>query len=160
MKLQGYNGIITGKERGKISAESLQLIKKILMICAGSISLALGFLGVFLPVLPTTPFLLLSAYLYLRSSKRLYNWLINHPLLGAYIYNYLHYRAITRSTRHYALFFLWTTLIISMLLTANLHLTLFFIAVGIGVSIHLFVLKTFNPAEPGQLVIKTKSQNK
>ncbi len=134
------------------------MVKKVFLIAVGSLSLALGFVGAFLPVLPTTPFLLLSAYCYLRSSKRLYRWLINHPLLGAYIYNYLTYRAITRSTRYGALFFLWVTLIISMLVTANLHLTIFLFAVGVGVTIHLFVLKTLDRDEFGRLVLVRKGQ--
>lgn len=132
------------------------MVKKVFLIAVGSLSLALGFVGAFLPVLPTTPFLLLSAYCYLRSSKRLYRWLINHSLLGAYIYNYLTYRAITRSTRYGALFFLWVTLIISMLVTANLHLTIFLFAVGVGVTIHLFALKTLDRDQFGRLVLVRK----
>ncbi len=133
-------------------------LKKIFLITVGSLALALGFLGAFLPVLPTTPFLLLAAYCYLRSSDKLYCWLINHPLLGAYIYNYLTYRAITRSTRYGALFFLWATLIISMLVTANLHLIIFLTAVGIGVTIHLFALKTIDRDQSGRLVLVSKGQ--
>ena len=134
------------------------MLKKIFLITVGSLALALGFFGAFLPVLPTTPFLLLSAYCYLRSSEKLYRWLINHPLLGAYIYNYLTYRAITRSTRYGALFFLWVTLIISMLVTANLQLIIFLTAVGIGVSIHLFALKTLDRDEFGRLMLMRKGQ--
>ncbi len=137
---------------------SFTTLKKIVLITVGSLALALGFLGAFLPVLPTTPFLLLSAYCYMRSSERLYQWLINHPLLGAYIYNYLTYRAITRSTRYGALFFLWVTLIISMLVTANLHLIIFLTAVGIGVTIHLFVLNTLDRDDFNRLVLVRKGQ--
>lgn len=137
---------------------SFRMLKKIFLITVGSLALALGFLGAFLPVLPTTPFLLLSAYCYLRSSEKLYRWLINHPLLGAYIYNYLTYRAITRSTRYGALFFLWVTLIISMLVIANLHLIIFLIAVGIGVTIHLFALKTLDRDQSGRLVLVHKGR--
>jgi uncharacterized protein len=133
-------------------------LKKIVLISVGSLSLALGFLGAFLPVLPTTPFLLLSAYCYLHSSKRLYRWLINHPLLGSYIYNYLTYRAITRSTRYGALFFLWVTLIISMVVTANLQLSILLTAVGVGVTIHLFMLNTLDRDEFNRLVLVRKGQ--
>lgn len=122
----------------------MNLIKKCLLILAGSLSLVLGVIGAFVPVLPTTPFLLLSAYCYLRSSKRLYNWLINHRVFGTYIYNYLTYRAITQRTRIVALIFLWVTLFTSASLANNLHLRLFLLAVGIGVTIHLFALKTMS----------------
>lgn len=137
---------------------NLNMVKKVFLISVGTLSLALGFLGAFLPVLPTTPFLLLAAYCYLRSSQKLYRWLISHPLLGPYIYNYLTYRAITPNTRFGALFFLWVTLVISIILVAKLHLTIFLLAVGTGVSIHLFALKTLDRDELGRLVIVNKGQ--
>ena len=74
-------------------------IKKYLLIAIGSIALILGIIGVFLPILPTTPFLLLSSFCYIQSSKRLYTWLIHHKIFGAYIYNYLTYRAISKKTK-------------------------------------------------------------
>ena len=117
-------------------------IKKYVLIFIGSISLALGIVGVFIPVLPTTPFLLLSSFCYIHSSKRLYNWLINHKVFGEYIYNYITYRAVKQSTKIGALIFLWASLIISMTIASNLHLRIFLLAVGVGVSIHLLTLKT------------------
>ena len=119
-------------------------IKKYVLLAAGSIALALGVIGIFIPVLPTTPFLLISAYCYLRSSKRMYNWLIHHRVLGIYIYNYLEYRAVPRNTKIGALVFLWLTLTISMLLISNWHVRPILLIVGICVSIHLFTLKTLN----------------
>lgn len=64
-----------------------QLIKT-LLILVGSVSLVLGVLGIFLPLLPTTPFLLLSAACYIRSSEKLYQWLITHKVLGPYIQSF------------------------------------------------------------------------
>ncbi|WP_078410783.1 YbaN family protein [Priestia abyssalis] len=64
-----------------------QLIKPVLIII-GSISLVLGVLGIFLPLLPTTPFLLLAAACYIRSSEKLYQWLITHKILGPYIQSF------------------------------------------------------------------------
>lgn len=119
-------------------------IKKYVLIFIGSISLTLGIAGVFIPVLPTTPFLLISSFCYIHSSKRLYNWLINHKIFGEYIYNYMTYRAVKRSTKIGALIFLWLSLMISMLIVSNLHLRIFLFTVGVGVSIHLFTLKTLS----------------
>lgn len=116
--------------------------KKYLLIFAGSISLALGIIGVLLPVLPTTPFLLLSSFCYIRSSNHLYNWLINHKIFGSYIYNYLTYRAVKKSVKIGALIFLWFSLLISILIVSNLYLRIFLMAVGVAVSIHLLTLKT------------------
>ena len=60
----------------------------------GCIAFALGIVGIFVPLLPTTPFLLLAAALWVRSSPRLYAWLLAHPRLGVYIRNFREKRAI------------------------------------------------------------------
>ena len=119
-------------------------IKKYLLILLGSVSLILGIIGIFIPLLPTTPFLLLSSFCYVRSSKRMYNWLINHKIFGNYIYCYLTYKAVPMKTKIFAIVFLWTTMIISMLLIPLLHVRLFLAAVGIAVTVHLLTLKTLN----------------
>jgi len=72
----------------------------------------------------------------------MYDWLIHHRLFGAYIYSYLTCKAIPRRTKIGALIFLWTTLIISIILVSSLHVRIFLIVVGIGVTIHLVMLKT------------------
>jgi len=121
---------------------AVKSVKKYLLIFLGTISFALGIVGVILPVLPTTPFLLLASFCYIRSSKRLYNGLINHKIFGEYIYNYLTYRKVKKSTKLGALIFLWISLLTSIVVVSNLYLRIFLIAVGVGVSIHLFTLKT------------------
>lgn len=123
---------------------SVKVIKKCLLIIAGSVSLLLAIFGIFIPLLPTTPFLLLASFCYLRSSQRLYNWLINHRIFGTYIYNYLTYRAIDKKTRMGALIFLWASLSFSIFIVPNLHLRIFLITVGVGVSVHILTLKTMN----------------
>ncbi|NLO20223.1 MAG: DUF454 domain-containing protein, partial [Ignavibacteria bacterium] len=62
--------------------------KKFLLIIAGSFSLILGLIGIVIPILPTTPFLLLSAACFFKSSDKLYNKLISSKYLGSYIKNY------------------------------------------------------------------------
>jgi uncharacterized protein len=64
------------------------LVLKALFIILGSLSLGLGVLGIFLPGLPTTPFVLLTAWLYAKSSKRLHSYIVNHKVLGPYISNF------------------------------------------------------------------------
>lgn len=136
-----------------------KLVEKYLLIFIGSILLFLGIIGILIPVLPTTPFLLLSSVCYIHSSKRLYNWLINHKIFGAYIYNYLTYRAVKKSTKIGALIYLWLTLLISFLLVSNLYLRLFLISVGIGVSIYLFTLKTLSKENPSNLLSNIEEGN-
>jgi hypothetical protein len=117
-------------------------MKKIGYSIVGSLALGLGFLGIFIPVLPTTPFLLLAAACFVRSSPRLYDWLINHPVFGPYIYNYVTHKAITRQTRTSTIAILWITLGLSILAIGHWHVRVLLFAVGIGVTIHLQMLKT------------------
>jgi uncharacterized membrane protein YbaN (DUF454 family) len=81
-----------------------------LWIIAGSISLALGIIGIFLPLLPTTPFLLLTAACYARGSERLHNWLLNNKLFGKYIRNYREGKGIPARSKVLALTLLWLTI--------------------------------------------------
>lgn len=115
---------------------------KYLLIIGGSLSLTLGCIGIFLPLLPTTPFLLLSAYCYLRGSPALYDWLLGQKTLGSYLNNYLTYRAISKKAKIVALAFLWLSLIIGICSAPRFGLKLLLAAVGLGVSIHLFTLRT------------------
>ncbi len=58
------------------------------MILLGWAALVLGILGIFLPLLPTTPFVLLAAFFFSRGSRRLHRWLIEHPSFGRYVRNW------------------------------------------------------------------------
>lgn len=118
------------------------MLTKYLLVAGGTVSLGLGIIGMLLPVLPTTPFLLLAAFCYVRSSKRLYDWLMNHRLLGGYIQNYLKYRAISRNAKIASLAALWLSLSISFAAVHNTAVRLALVLVGIGVTIHLLTLKT------------------
>ncbi|MBR5801346.1 MAG: YbaN family protein [Alistipes sp.] len=84
-------------------------MKNILAIL-GVVSLVLGVVGIFLPLLPTTPFLLLSAWLFVRSSPGLYAWLINHPRLGPYIRNFRENRALPLHVKVVSITMVWLTI--------------------------------------------------
>lgn len=104
--------------------------------------LGVGVLGVFLPLLPATPFLLLAAACFVRSSERLYSSLMSHRLLGTCIRNYRDHRAISRSALVSTLALLWASLAVSAFLTPSTPLVrLILLGVGIGVTAHLFHLK-------------------
>lgn len=115
---------------------------KLMLIFLGIISLALGFIGMFVPILPTTPFLLLSSYCFARSSSRLYDWLISHRIFGDYIYDYLTYRAVKKSAKVGSLLLLWASLLCSAVLVKILYVRLGLFAIGCFVSIHIMLLKT------------------
>lgn len=110
---------------------------------AGILSLGLGILGVFLPLLPTTPFLLLAAGCFMRSSERLYRWLINHRWFGAYIRNYREYGAITRRAKIGTVVLLWGTIGYTALgILSSLPLRLLLLLVAVGVTAHVLHMKT------------------
>ena len=125
----------------------LMTAKKYIFIALGSLSIALGVVGIFIPVLPTTPFLLLAVFFYLHSSKKLYRWLLQHRVFGTYIYNYITYKAVLKSTKIFAEIFLWSGLIISMILVNNWHIRALLLFVGVAVSMHILTLKTIEKAE-------------
>lgn len=101
----------------------------------GLLSLGLAIAGIFLPLLPTTPLLLLSAALFLRSSPRLYDWLLNHPRLGPYIKNFREYRAIPLRVKVVSVSLVWLTLgycIVFVFEPLWLKVVLALLAVGIS----------------------------
>ncbi len=121
-------------------------LRKWLYISVGILSVVLATVGVFVPLLPTTPFLLLAAASFLRSSEGLYQWLINHRVFGSYIKHYWEYRAITKSTKVGILILLWATIGYGVIgMVQNLILRAILVFIAIGVTIHVLSLKTLTP---------------
>lgn len=81
-----------------------------LLIIAGTFFIALGIIGIALPILPTTPFLLVAAACYAKGSSRFYNWLLKNRLLGKYIKNYLENKGISLKAKIIFIFLLWATI--------------------------------------------------
>lgn len=127
-------------------------MKKYFLILSGHLSLSLGIAGIFLPVLPTTPFLLLSAACYVKSSEKLYNWLINHKLLGIYIKQYIKYKAVTVKTKTVSIALLWTVLGATVIFFIDINwLKLLLLCIAIAVTIHILHLKTFKTSGEDRL---------
>lgn len=119
-------------------------ITKAFLIAAGTISLALGAIGIVLPILPTTPFLLLSAACYCRSSDRLYKWLLTNKWFGEYIKNYREGKGVPLKTKIIALTVLWATIAYSAFFFMRiLEVQLILLAVAVAVSVHILRLPTF-----------------
>ncbi len=113
------------------------------LIVIGTLSLGLGILGIFIPLLPTTPFLLLAAYCYFRSSKKLYNWLISNKWFGSYIRNYYEGLGIPLKIKLLSISFLWLTISFSIyFIVSNLIIRIILIIIAIGVTIHILTIKT------------------
>ncbi len=85
-------------------------------LAGGGLFLTLGLLGVVLPVLPTTPFLLLAAGCFARSSPRLHRWLLDHPVFGPPIRNWEENGAISRKAKRLAVGSMAAVLALSLLL--------------------------------------------
>ncbi len=116
---------------------------KSILALLGLLSLGLGILGIFLPVLPTTPLLLLAAALFLRSNKKLYDWLINHPKFGPYITNFMKHKAIPLKIKFLSVSMLWITLLYcAIFVTDNILLRIMFISIAVAVTIHILSYRT------------------
>jgi hypothetical protein len=116
--------------------------QRVLLIICGTISLALGIIGIVIPVLPTTPFLLLAAACYARSSERFYNWLMSNRVFGSYIRNYREGRGIPASVKAMAITFLWAAILVSMYLMENTVMRVALFIIAIAVTAHILSLKT------------------
>jgi len=113
------------------------------LIITGSFFTGLAILGIFLPLLPTIPFLLLAAACYIRSSERLYDWLINNKWLGNYIKNYLEGKGVSLKVKVLSISLLWITVGYSIVFVVNIFpIRVILILIAIGVTIHLLFIRT------------------
>ena len=120
-----------------------QHLYKSLLIFVGVLSVALGITGIFFPLLPTTPFLLLAAACFFRSSDRLYNRLITHKWFGPYIKNYRENNAMTKRSKVVVLLLLWGSLSYALIwVTSSPTTRVLLLLVGGGVTFHVLTLKT------------------
>ena len=134
------------KPEGKRKLSSL---KKMMFIAAGTISLGFGAVGVFLPILPTTPFLLLSAACYYKGSERMHRWLLSNKLFGSDIRNYKEGKGISLTAKILTLFLLWITIFFSAFyMIRNFPIQIVLFAIAIAVTIHVITLPTFRKAHP------------
>ena len=118
-------------------------VTRALFFTAGTICLLIGVIGVFIPVLPTTPFLLLSAACFLRSSKRMYDWLYSNRFFGEYLKNYREGRGLSLGSKLFTLTLLLLTISYSALCIVDFWVVkaLLFI-IAIAVSAHIIRLPT------------------
>ncbi len=121
------------------------LLKKLLLVI-GVLSVGLAAAGIILPILPTTPFLLLAAACFFRSSDKLYQWLIKHKWFGHYIESWRQHKAIPRHGKVVILLLLWSTLAYSIIsVTSILVIRVLLLLIGLGVSLFVLSRKTLAP---------------
>lgn len=118
-------------------------MKKILLISIGSVSLILGTIGIILPILPTTPFLLLSLACYMRSSKRLYDFVLSNKYLGPYVRDYVAGNEIPKKAKKKSIFLIWITIGFSVLFIIDrILLRLMLLTIASIVSIYIWTRNT------------------
>ncbi|MDH4270054.1 MAG: YbaN family protein [Dehalococcoidia bacterium] len=116
--------------------------KRRLLIGVGTLSTGLGIIGIFVPILPTTPFLLLAAACYMRSSERFYQWLINNRIFGAYVRDYIEGRGMPIRTKIFTILLLWLTIGLTIAFgVQNTVIRIVLICVAIGVTVHIVLIR-------------------
>jgi uncharacterized membrane protein YbaN (DUF454 family) len=137
----GSNPAIPTKNK---RSANLNKYKKILLITAGTFFVALGITGIFIPILPTTPFILLAATLYSRSSQKFYEWIINNKIVGIYIKNYRAGKGVPLVIKILTIALLWITIGCSVLFATDiLFIKIVMILIAAGVTVHIaFIKKT------------------
>lgn len=128
-----------------IEQHSVELtgFRKYFYLVSGVILVAIGVIGIFLPVLPTTIFLILASACFVKGSPKANEWLRNHKILGMYIKNYQDGTGLTLKAKVINIFLLWSMILISaFLFTEEIYIRLILIAIAIGVTIHLVMVKT------------------
>lgn len=121
-------------------------MKKAFFVSCGSLSLGLGIIGIILPLLPTTPFLLLSAACYAKSSERLYHWLLENKYFGSYIKNYRAGKGIPLKAKITAVSVLWLSLSFTIVFVVPLVAVKILLAL-IGAYFTGFILETKNTSK-------------
>ena len=116
---------------------------RVLLILAGTFFVVLGIVGIFIPILPTTPFLLLAAASYARSSQRCHEWLLNNRLFGKHIRNYLEGKGVSLKVKRVTVIYLWIVIGSSIIFAVqSFEIRLILVCIAFGVSIHILRIKT------------------
>jgi uncharacterized membrane protein YbaN (DUF454 family) len=120
-----------------------ELVKRRLLATAGTACVGVGIAGIFIPILPTTPFLLLAAYCYMRSSSRLHRWLLNNRFFGSYVRNYIEGRGMPLLLKIITIALLWTTIgLTTAFAVQHIAIRIVLIVIAVAVSTHIVMIKT------------------
>lgn len=116
-------------------------IVRFLLKIGACICIGLGVIGAFLPILPTTPFLILATVLSYNSSPKIRRWLLAHPVFGDTIKNYLENRSITITALRRALITLWLCLLLTIWLVSEIWVGIILLVLGGLVTLYLLGLQ-------------------
>jgi uncharacterized membrane protein YbaN (DUF454 family) len=128
-----------------ISNKNEQFLRKpikVLLISIGTFFVGVGIVGIFVPLLPTTPFLLISAALYAKSSAGFYDWLINNKIFGQYIKNYREGKGIPLRLKIITITLLWITIGCSAVFAVDIFwVRIMLIIIAAGVMVHIIRIR-------------------
>ncbi len=125
----------------------INLVRGVYLI-SGFLLVAIGIIGIFLPLLPTTIFLILASACFVKSSPKANEWLRNHKILGVYLKNYQDKSGLTIKSKIITIIFLWLSIGISaFFLTNEFYIRIILFAIAIGVSTHIILIKTKKTSE-------------
>jgi uncharacterized protein len=133
---------IIDTEASQSNPPSRTFLGRVMWIAAGTFFLIIGFIGVAIPLLPTTPFLLLSAACYLRGSKIMYDRLLENRIFGKYLKDYYEKRGVPMRVKIGSVVFLWCTIGLSIIIIGDLIIDIVLMIVAAGVTLHIASLKT------------------
>jgi uncharacterized membrane protein YbaN (DUF454 family) len=115
---------------------------RILWFSGGLLAVALGTLGMFLPLLPTVPFLLLAVFCFAKSSPAWAAKILHHPFIGKPLREWLQYKGIRKKDKIFSVAFLWVSILISIFFVTMLWVRILLLVVAVAVTIHLLSFKT------------------
>lgn len=125
------------------NSESLPIIYRYVYLFGGVLLTALGIIGIFLPLLPTTIFLILASACFVKGSPKANEWLRNHKILGLYLKNYQDKTGLTIKAKIVNISFLWIMILISVFyFTDVLYIRILLLVIAAGVTLHLLMIKT------------------
>jgi uncharacterized membrane protein YbaN (DUF454 family) len=123
-------------------------IKRLLFVSLGTLFLGVGLVGIIVPILPTTPFLLLATSFYARGSDKFHNWLLNNRILGAYIKHYIDGKGMPLKIKLFTIVLLWIAISSTVAFAVDeLVLRIVLVLVAIGVSVHIALIKSYKKAK-------------
>jgi len=113
-----------------------------LLVAAGFFFFGLGAAGIFIPLLPTTPFLLLAAACFARSSERFYRWLLGNRWFGAYVRNYRGGRGIPAKVKIFSVALLWVAILLSAVFAvSNFIVRIILVGIAAAVTVHIACIR-------------------
>jgi uncharacterized membrane protein YbaN (DUF454 family) len=121
-------------------------VVKALLLFVGWLSVVLGVIGIFLPVMPTTPFLLLAAACFMRSSPKFYGWLVGHPRLGKYLVYYLEGKGIPLKAKIYSIALMAISMSVTTYLVPVTAVKVLLPLVGVLVALYIVRQPTLDPS--------------